>query len=443
MNIVIFGLGFWGKEFYCFVDKSKVNVLAFADNNTSLAGTMYEGIQVLSPAAACELQYDYIIITTQNDTFINEIKNQLLGLRVDEKKMIPLYGNEGGYNNDILLELLNDQYESRLGCHLFGYHFIFTGNRIMFCCVGAMFSKYITIEDEIITEDTLRRYITIWVNTLEEHLEKLRQGIPNRCYGCPHLAQGIYSKKPIVRQILFGGGFKGAVCNASCIYCSQFKANCYKINTTLDGHDILRIADEYFTETITHVGIVDAEISVLPHRERLLDLVLEKNWDANICSNAIIYNEKVAEILKRQNSAFNVSLDSGTAETYHKIKQVNVFDKVVANLEKYKSEGARIFLKYILLDGINDNFDDINGFIDIAKKIGVYQILLSFDPYDVVNYVEGKEEKSHDLSEHLYAMMCYFAARCKEENISCANVSESFTAKDKARMDILCGAIVG
>ena len=73
------------------------------------------------------------------------------------------------------------------------------------------------------------------------------------------------------------------------------------------------------------------------------------------------------------------SLDSGTRETYKKIKQVDCLDKVVENLKKYPLEKANLRLKYIFLEGVNDNEEDVNGFYNIVKEVNCKAIMISSD----------------------------------------------------------------
>jgi len=49
------------------------------------------------------------------------------------------------------------------------------------------------------------------------------------------------------------------------------------------------------------------------------------------------------------------ALDCCTRETFLKIKQVDMFDRVVGNLKKLPLHKTRFYLKYIFLDGVNDN----------------------------------------------------------------------------------------
>ena len=114
-------------------------------------------------------------------------------------------------------------------------------------------------------------------------------------------------------------------------------------------------------------------------------------------------------------SNLGVALDSGTKEIYEKIKRVKTFDLVVNNLKTYDEAGARIFLKYILIPGVNDNINDINIFIEIAKMVHTENITLS---QNMSGFVDGvKHAEDPDMPEEMFIWFTYLVARLQEEKI--------------------------
>jgi len=81
------------------------------------------------------------------------------------------------------------------------------------------------------------------------------------------------------------------------------------------------------------------------------------------------------------------SLDAGTAETYAKIHGVDLFDKVCYNLEQYARHGL-VELKYIILPNINDNENDIFGFLSLCERIKNTDIAVSRDYFDTRPFSE-------------------------------------------------------
>jgi molybdenum cofactor biosynthesis enzyme MoaA len=184
------------------------------------------------------------------------------------------------------------------------------------------------------------------------------------------------------------------------------------------------------------VELCDGEITVLPYRDKILDLVLDMGWSALIYTNAILYNKKVAEILSRRLSAMDVSLDCGTAETYQIIKGRDVFERVCDNLEKYISTGChRLCLKYILLPGYNDNYDDIENFVAIAKRVNAFSIILSNDLYNVTG-IPGRVPRG-DITPKLLSMSEYFFAAAKAHGVKSSFSYGNFTRSDCRKLEKL------
>ena len=90
-----------------------------------------------------------------------------------------------------------------------------------------------------------------------------------------------------------------------------------------------------------------------------------------------IYREKLKDLMENGRiTSIITSLDAGTPETFKKIKQRDMFCKVLDNLSKYPVNKTNLNLKYIFLEGVNDNETDIDGFCEIAKRFRA-QIMLS------------------------------------------------------------------
>ena len=64
-KVVVFGLGKIYKMFLEVYDDSKIEIIALSDNNSSLLQTLKEsGRAAVNPAGICDLQFDYVIVTS-------------------------------------------------------------------------------------------------------------------------------------------------------------------------------------------------------------------------------------------------------------------------------------------------------------------------------------------------------------------------------------------
>lgn len=302
-----------------------------------------------------------------------------------------------------------------LGCRNLS-HYLYVQSWEVRVCAHPPHSKGFRFDKQVISENDVKEKLAeleVWRNRT---MDLLRENKKTECDGCSALMYGVYPKKPRVTILGVGPNFAGGTrCNAKCIYCNQKSLMNKGSDQTLSSYDIHRICSEVYDD-LDHILLADGEPSILRNVDRLFSLANNKDWSLNFNTNAIIYSDLFAETLAKKNESFiAVALDSGTRKTYKAIKGADVFEKVVANLHKYKAKGCRIILKYILLPGYNDNLEDINGFIKIAKDIQVQQITLSQNFSGYKNGIPTKNADEMNMPETLFLYFTYFLARLKEE----------------------------
>ena len=146
-------------------------------------------------------------------------------------------------------------------------------------------------------------------------------------------------------------------------------------------------------------------------------------------TNATIYNETFIKLIKQNKvSLINVSLDSGTKETYKKIKKANLFDKAVDNLIKYSNEGCNIFLKYLILPGVNDNNADIDGFFEIVLKTKANVIISA-------NFFT----RDKDLPPVTMELIESYYIELSKQGIGITFMTKYFTKRDRAVIEKMVG----
>jgi molybdenum cofactor biosynthesis enzyme MoaA len=105
------------------------------------------------------------------------------------------------------------------------------------------------------------------------------------------------------------------------------------------------------------------EISVSRYVDKVLKIIMEnENYRLYFSANAIVYSESIAKFLESGRARIIISPDSGTRETMAKVRGYDCYDKTWSAIEKYSKRIQNrddIFLKYIILEGINDNDYDI------------------------------------------------------------------------------------
>ena len=118
------------------------------------------------------------------------------------------------------------------------------------------------------------------------------------------------------------------------------------------------------------------EPTILEEFDELMTLISERSLDNFVNTNGLRFSRVLATALKG-NTHLQLSLDSGTEETYEKVKGCDKFRQVVGNLQRYAEANARnISLKsHVARD--NCARLDILGFLSIVKILGIPSIVIS------------------------------------------------------------------
>lgn len=182
-----------------------------------------------------------------------------------------------------------------------------------------------------------------------------------------------------------------ADCLSHCIYC------CVEGNSNREVQVQLNPLENYakFVASVLALDRVDddftcaIDVSERDHNKKVVTAVdeLKKaglqplSYKINSC--LLTYETELAELM-RQGMVYVVwSLDSGTRETYKKIKQIDAFDNTIKTVRRYISEdafgGRFIVAKYLIVKGINDNAAEFDAYLRIVKNLGLKFVSLSFD----------------------------------------------------------------
>lgn len=181
-------------------------------------------------------------------------------------------------------------------------------------------------------------------------------------------------------------------CNCGCFYCDRMgytkgeitkkkeDSRYYNALPVIKGLYKNNLLDKDNLRVVFHGG----DLSVLKEFEPLLKEFIKNGVNKiDFASNNIIFQPLIKDLLARNKASLNMSLDCGTRETYKKIKRVDKFNDVISNLKKYvtvsKSDNPEINVKYIILENVNDNEEEIKKFIDLMVKIGIKRVSLHLE----------------------------------------------------------------
>lgn len=247
-------------------------------------------------------------------------------------------------------------------CPYIGRQFVLNDPKFSYCCDTA-YNEVFPIAGNI--KDDIQKFYAV----CEQLRTDLNKGKLTHCTGCPKLQPGRDDEPLKITIAILGSGTPGATkCNFRCSYCNHGMNYAKKIRTRDESIlDVLQyLADHEDLEILSYAC---AEISVSPYRHEILKLIMEKGWNGDVLTNAYLYLDDLYELFESKKIRTIVSVDAGTPETFAKVKGVDGFHRVVENIEKYASSGGDVELKYIVLDGENCEKPDLDGFVDIAKRI--------------------------------------------------------------------------
>lgn len=218
-------------------------------------------------------------------------------------------------------------------------------------------------------ENSLRAYFELRDKTVDHY--------NNECGDCCFLREDYYPVERKIRWINYG---VGGICNFNCMYCGS-NARTAK---TIDK-DIPRLAEiiSYLEKNNLlaaeyGINIAPGEPTVHPEREALFSAM--DCYSNVVNTNLSVFNEQLYQLMAEKFTKLVVSIDSGTRETFQKVKGRDYLDKVCENLKKYSSAGAGVIvLKYVFIPGVNDSEEDVDGFAKICEETGCLIGNISYD----------------------------------------------------------------
>jgi len=298
----------------------------------------------------------------------------------------------------------------RKGCYRLGHALHFKMGNIPMCTAGNRSVPSFEGSSDV------GKIIDDWQSFSSKLIDANQLGIKNKCDGCPQLKHGFYNRKPKLRDLRFMQNLKYDACNLKCGYCFSSTSDRWTTLKNADGPSTYDVIKEFVRHpeyakmgkefTVT---FANGELCVNRYFEQIMEELSTVQWNIEILSNMSMYRESLAQLMREGRvGKIITSLDSGTRETFKKLKANDRFDQTVENLSKYPFEKTALFIKYVFVEGINDNEADIDGFYQIAKDAGGL-IMISAD-----NKTNGKPFTDN---EHLRNLTLRIIKKAKADGV--------------------------
>lgn len=194
------------------------------------------------------------------------------------------------------------------------------------------------------------------------------------CSSCPILVKQEWEAREYLMRSLTLNVWTH--CNLKCRYCFTtapgFKYSKVAYPLVAVVTDMLRGRHLDPAGTVTWGG---GDIAALVEFNELSRLFLAYGVHQDFKTSAYKFLPGVAETIAGNRGVVEVSVDAGTRETYASYKGADVYDRVVANILRYRESGP-IKLKYIA-SAQNLSAADVSGFIDLARKADPTSVMVT------------------------------------------------------------------
>ena len=298
-------------------------------------------------------------------------------------------------------------------CLLLNNNLHFTSRNTLEPCCSANIGP-VMVKD-LDKKNSIREFI----KEKQKYINMLKNGdIPEGCKNCVHLTSYKKTNYLKINKITLNHYTQ---CNCACIYCTQGNRTLEKIKEDEDKpilYDVLKFINELYDMSIIdkqklYIDFQGGNISCLKNYHDIINTFINRGVGTiYIPTNNIIYMPVIEKLLAMKKGELCTAIDSGCSETYLKIKQVDKFNKVIENLKRYieTTGNDSIIIKYIIVNGYNDNLEEFKKFIHLMKKIKIKIIVLDIDYRDII-------DKSYTIPPHYYEIKKYAEEYCCSNNM--------------------------
>ena len=231
----------------------------------------------------------------------------------------------------------------------------------------------------------------------QEYRDVQRSGktVPE-CEGCVFLEERNWPQIHYIDHIIFDHFTK---CNCACKYC--YTEDDKKMYNKLKTYNIFPIIKDMFDKGIIKrggaIGFGGGEPTILPEFDKLISLFLKNGFtNMRVPSSGIKYSNIIAKGISTGQLSVVVSIDSSSRDTYKKIKQVDTFNTVCKNLNKYakaQKSIAGVISKYIIIPEVNDTYNEIDNWLKFNKENDIRVVVIDIENSWLTRYRENKPDE--------------------------------------------------
>lgn len=225
----------------------------------------------------------------------------------------------------------------------------------------------------VLWREPLKRFdFTDWLTKLDDIMYYNQTG-NSPCRGCKFLTKQTVPKYIPKESLKFITINHFTKCNSNCVYCGiGHKTEDIKFH-------LLPVLKQIVNQKMVNKDVLfnwgGGEPTLCSEFEEIAKYLHFQNFRQAINSSGIIFSETIFEGMKDGSMSIQISPDSGTEETYFKIKRQNNFNKVWDNIKKYAQAPNMLFVKYIFFS-MSANENDVRQFINKCVETDVLNIVI-------------------------------------------------------------------
>lgn len=269
-------------------------------------------------------------------------------------------------------------------------------------CVGhCCNTDNLELPDRLYLYSDLKNQTLSWDYIFEEKRklrENAKKGIyPAQCDGCFELQERDWDDENYINHLTAGHIMK---CNSRCVYCPIGRIpDCHNREQDVDMKPIIaELSQKNLLRYNGSLRFVGGEPTLMKEFDWLVDLFSEHNVpEIYVPTSAIRLSKSLCKALEKVESAAIVaSIDSGTKETFEKVKGTKFFNIVSKNMKTYLKHARKknfIISKFILFTNYNDTAFEVEKWLENCNRIG--HIEVQFDSEHSVSSSEHCENKKY------------------------------------------------
>ncbi len=204
--------------------------------------------------------------------------------------------------------------------------------------------------------------------------EHRNHNLSPKCMGCIFLEEKEWDEEDYINFLQFNHWI---ACNSNCTYCYAVQNR--EFYKKVIPYNVVPVIKDMIEKGILkpggEVSFGGGEPTIHSDFEELIHILTDNNfYNMRIHSSGIKYSPAIERAIKEGLLNVVVSIDSATPQTYKRIKQVDCYNTVLKNLEKYAAANTKdwglMTSKYIIIPNVNDNINEIEKWIQQTYNIG-------------------------------------------------------------------------